>query len=254
MKKFKAIFAVVLAAMCVCMFAGCDKSESINEPTESTEHIEVTGEAENKDFDLKSLHSFDLKNGNEFAGAWKITAGTGSKLDNFVYIFDGKSSANLVVGTTGYCGKYALDKTEKTFTCQLMFGINGQYTYEKNSDDEIVLTNIESKETTTLSRIASFDMVPIPMQNAKIDNAILGAWKSENGEYYYFDKSGIMYQNQYGTMFTYYKYSAKDGTITAVSNMGEAEDQTETFEYTVTDEELIIDGYEYIKTSTDDLI
>lgn len=253
MKKFKAMFAVVLAAMCAAAFAGCDTDKGSSSSVESTEHIEVTETQNNKDFDLVSLHSFDLENGNEFAGAWKITAGAGSKLGDFSYVFDGKSNADLIVGTTGYCGKYALDKDKKTFTCQLMFGINGQYTYEKNGDDEIVLTNTDSKETTTLTRIASLDFVPIPMKDAEIDEALLGAWESEDGECYYFDKSGIMYQNQYGTMFTYCKYSAKDGKITAVSNMGEEEDQTETFEYTVSGDELIIEGYEYSRTSTDNL-
>lgn len=254
MKIFKTIISAMLALLCVCAFAGCDNNKSSSEPTESTEHIEVTTQADENKFDLRSLHSFDLEKGDEFAGAWQITSGAGSKFEDFVYIFNGSGSANLIVGTTGYCGKYGLDKNAKNFTCQLMFGINGQYTYEKNSDDEIVLTNTESKETTTLSRIASFDMIPIPMQDAKIDDALVGAWESESGEYYYFDKNGIMYQNQYGTMFTFYKYSAANGVITAVSNMGEEENQTDTFEYSVTDDELIIDGYEYFKTTTDKLI
>lgn len=254
MKKFKAIFALVLASMCLLAFAGCDNNGSSSEPTESTEHIEVTTQTEKKEFDLRSLHSYDLENGDEFAGVWQITAGAGSKLENFVYIFNGSGSANLIVGTTGYCGNYGLDENAKTFTCQLMFGINGQYTYKKNSDDEIVLTNTDSEETTTLSRIASFDMIPIPMQDAVIDDALVGAWESESGEYYYFDENGIMYQNQYGTMFTFYKYSAENGVITAVSNMGEEDDQTDTFEYSVTDDELIIDGYEYFRTTTDKLI
>lgn len=253
MKKFKAIFAIVISALCVFAFAGCDDNPSSSEPTESTEHIEVTETQNNKEFDIRNLHSFDLENGDEFAGAWQITAGAGAKLGDFVYVFDGKDSANLIAGTTGYCGKYVLDESAHTFTCQLMFGINGVYTYEKNSNDEIVLTNSDSKETTTLTRVASFDVLPIPMEDAEIDNDLLGAWKSESGEYYYFDESGIMYQNQYGTMFTYYKYSAKDGVLTAVSNIGK-EEQNETFEYTVTGEELIIDGYEYTKTSTDELI
>lgn len=254
MKRIKALTAAVLAVMCLFAFAGCDNNKNSDESTSTTEHIEVTGEAENKEFDLRDLHSFDLENGNEFAGAWKITAGAGSKLGDFIYIFDGKSKADLIVGTTGYCGKYSLNESEKTFACQLMFGINGQYTYEKNGDDEIVLTNSQSKETTTLTRVSSFDILPIPMKDADIDDALLGAWESDSGEYYYFDKSGIMYQNQYGTMFTYYKYSAKDGKLTAVSNMGEEEDQTDTFEYSVTEEELIIDGYEYTKVSVLDLI
>lgn len=254
MKIFKTTISAMLALLCVFAFAGCENNKSSSEPTESTEHIEVTTQADKKEFDLRTLHSYDLENGDEFAGAWQITAGAGSKLEDFVYIFSGSGSANLIVGTTGYCGKYGLDKNAKTFTCQLMFGINGQYTYEKHGDNEIVLTNTESKETTTLSRIASFDMIPIPMQDAKIDDALVGAWESESGEYYYFDKSGIMYQNQYGTMYTFYKYSAENGVITAVSNMGEEEDQTDTLEYSVTDDELVIDGYEYFKTTTDKLI
>lgn len=254
MKKFKAIFAFVLASMCLLAFSGCDDKESPGKTAETTEHIEITEAQNNGEFNIKDLHSFDLENGDEFSGAWQITAGAGSKLGNFVYMFDGKGSANLIVGTTGYCSEYSLDENAKTFTCQLMFGINGSYTYKKSSDDEIVLTNNNSKETTTLSRLASFDIIPIPEQDAVIDDKLIGVWKSDSGEFYYFDNGGIMYQNQYGTMYTFYKYSAKDGIITAVSNMGEEEDQTDTLKYSISDDILTIDGYEYTKASTDELI
>ncbi len=226
------ILSIFFAAAAVFAVAGCDTASD--------------------EFTISSLHSYDIENGDVFAGAWQITDGTGSQLSHMVYLFSGDGSAVLIIGTTGYCETYTLDTDNSEFTCQLMFGINGNYTY-KADGESIVLTNIDSGETTTITRLASFDMIPLPDSDASIDDELVGAWMSEDGEYFYFDESGIMYQNQYGAVYTYFSYSAKDGKITAVYNAGSG-DITDEYEYSVSGDTLTFDGYEYERTTTDNLL
>lgn len=253
--KFVRLCSLSLTAVAaLCMFSGCNENSSDIEETTSVEATQSSSEVslEESIMDAAKLHSFDLENGDDFAGAWKITAGEGSKLDSFTYVFDGHGKADLVAGTTGYYGTYAIDEDKKEFTSQLMFGINGIYTYEVSDESTIVLTNKDNNKTTTLTQVDSFDMIPVPDGNGKIDEAILGAWKSENGNYYFFDKSGIMYENSFSMIFTYYTYSAEDNMIHAVSNMVEGEEKTD-FEYSVDGDKLTIDGYDYTKIPASEL-
>lgn len=255
-RMFINICSIVLtAAAALCMLSGCDNNSSsdVEATTAAPTQAESTAKAEESIKDVTKLHSFDTVNGDELAGAWSITDGEGSDLDSFVYIFNGSGKANLVTGTAGYLSTYTIDEKKKEFASQLMFGINGSYTYEIVDNSTVVLTNSDSRKTTTLTRIDSFDMVPVPDGKSKIDEDILGAWKSENGNYYYFDKNGIMYENSFFMMFTYYTYSAENGVIHAVSNMGSGEEKTD-FEYSLKDGKLTIDGYEYTKISISELV
>jgi hypothetical protein len=243
------ILAISLAAVAVCAFVGCDQGSSSSD-TSSNDTAQTTAQTStDESFNIKNLHSYDIENGDEFAGVWTITDGTGSQLESFSYLFDGSGTANLITGTSGYCGTYEISDGE--FTCQLMFGINGTYTYTA-TDSTITLTNTETEETTTISRVASFDIIPQPIENFSIDNDLLGAWESTTGEFYYFDENGVMYQNQYQTMYTYYAYSASDGKLSCVSYIGEEKNE-DSYDYTVNGDTLTIDSFEYTKISTDDL-
>lgn len=259
MKKFTiSLLSIILAALSACAFSGCD-SESSSQPqpettvetTEAEATEPQTTEALPEEFVLSQLHSYDMENGDAFAGVWQITDGVGSDYSSMVYLFDGFGNSTLIMGTTGYCGPYENDTAKNTFTCKLMFGINGTYSY-KADGDAIVLTNTESGDTTTITRLVSYDFIPLPDADASIDDALVGAWMADDGECFYFDDSGIMYQNQYGAMFIYYSYSANDGKITAVYDMGSG-DETEEFEYSVKDDVLTLDGYEYSRTTADEL-
>lgn len=255
----KKIISIILVCGMILSFAGCgDNSENSEATTaETTSSVEeTTQQTDDNKADLQSLHSFDAENGNAFAGAWTITDGEGSQYESFVYVFDGNKSASIVIDTMGYIGEYSMttsEKGEEILSSQLMFGINGNYTY-KISDDKntINLTNTETEAVTTLQRVVSFDCIPIPDKNAKIDSKLLGAWKSEDGEYYYFDESGIMYNNQYGTIFTYFTYSAENSVITATYKMGD--ETTDTYEYSVQGNTLTLNGYTYNKIPAGELI
>ncbi len=266
MKKniFK-VSLIIAAAVLLFSFEGCDSekpsSDSSSQTAAQTETSanQASSSVSEKETDIKALHYFDPQSSDPFSGAWRITEGEGSKLEDFVFLFDGHGEASIVIDTMGYCGKYSLDNsTDKngnkisTFTTQLMFGLNGTYTYEfSNENSMAVLTNTENQTTSTLERLASFDFIPIPDPEPEIDESILGAWYSDDGEYFYFDKNGIMYQNQYGTMFTYFKYSAKDNVITATYTM--QKEITDTYNYSVDGDTLKLNDYEYKRIPASEL-
>ena len=253
----KKILSFILTCGIILSFTGCGENTENSEIIETTSLVdENTVKVNDIKADLNSLQTYDLENGNEFAGAWKITDGEGSQYESFVYLFDGEKYASIVIDTMGYIGKYTIstdDEGKEIFSAQLMFGINGNYTFEISEDkNTIILTNEETQAETTLERIASFNCIPIPDENAKIDTNLLGAWKSDDGEYYYFDESGIMYQNQYGSIFTYFTYSAENSVITATYSMGEEE--TDTYEYSIQGNTLTLNGYTYKKIPASELI
>jgi hypothetical protein len=242
----KATSIILLSAIAVISFAGCGKEESSSssEITESTVSETNANDTLKIETDIAALHSYDDENGNAFAGAWRIDSGVGEDLNSFMYLFDGDGKADLIIDNVGYCGEYAL--TSSSFVCQLMVGINGTYTY-KIGDNQIILTNIETSEQTTLVKIDDFNMLPNPIENPIIDEELLGAWKSEDGEFYYFDKQGIMYHNQFGTIYNYGTYSAKDGVLNSTYKM--YDDVDEDSEYSIEGDTLKIGEYEYTKIS-----
>lgn len=246
MKTLIKLLCLSLLVSAIAVFAGC--SEDKNELVASTVAIEETTDDSkmniNDQADLSKLHAINYENGDEFAGAWKITEGEGTKYKSFVYVFDGNKKAYLVIGTTGYYEKYGLETTAddkgnaiKTMTVQLMFGLNGVYTYEFSDDkNTVTLTNTEDKSVTKMQKSASFSYVPIPDPEPVIDEALLGAWTDDNGEYYYFDKSGIMYNSINDLNFTFAKYSAKDGKVTSTFTTNKEE--TVTTDYKVNGDKL----------------
>lgn len=260
------ILSVLLVAAAAAAFSGCNDNNTSSSQISTTASVTAAVTAKSEDTtaasngtddikaDLKSLHSYDMENGDEFAGAWQIVDGEGSGLENFVYLFDGNGKASMIIDTVGYMGKYEVKKSDgkTTFITQLIFGLNGEYSCEFSDDNsKVKLTNNENKTTTTIQRLASFDCIPIPEKNPKIDKDLLGAWKSENGEYYYFDESGIMYCNQFNTMFIYATYSAENSVITSTYMMeGETVDE---YDYSVDGDTLKLDEYEYKRIPASEL-
>ncbi len=254
MKKFfiKALSAsFALIFIIICVGCGNEKNNDTSSQIETTSATTPTEAA--KEFDIKNLHSYDADSTDPFSGAWHITDGEGKNFDSFVYLFDGSDRATLIIDNMGYLGKYSYQPEKGLFTSQLMFGINGTYTYKFSDDNtKIELTNTEDKTTTNMEKIPNFNCIPTPDDNPKIDENLLGAWMSDNGEYFYFDEDGIMYQNQFNTMFTFSKYSVKDGQISSTYKMEEA--ITDTYKYSVENDTLTLDNYTYKKIPVDELI
>ncbi len=240
MKKSSRLIAAILAAGMLASFAGCQNGSSDQTATTEKVTIPVTTSAETtapstsaeelvKTVDLKAL----------------------TPIYDFVYQFDGKNVARLIIGTMGYLQKYQLKPESKSFTTQLMFGINGEYTYEISGDKKtITLKNVKSGETTTLTKQENYSCVP-SAEKGDIDEKLLGAWQDGDGGYLYFDRSGVMYELQKGMSFTFYNYSAGDGVINGVYNMdGE---QKISYKYSVDDATLNYNDYKYTRCSATDI-
>ncbi len=204
--------------------------------------------------DLSKLHQLTSP-GDAFTGYWKITEGTGSNLKNFVFCFDGAKNAYLMVGTMGYIGTYDLSvkNGENVFTTQLVFGLDGDYTYSFFQNNQTVeLTNVSDNTTTTMEKVESFSSIPEAPEDPQIDESILGAWLDDTGAYLYFGKDGIMYSVQKNINYIFYTYSAADGKIKAVSAMTEPIDDE--FTYQLDGETLVFNRYNYKRISTDELV
>lgn len=253
----------MLVLLSLAAFSGCgDDAQSPNASDATT--IAQSTSPDNVKFDPASLHAFDKDSEDPFAGVWQITDGDGAQFKAFRYMFDGDGGAVLFTGNTGYTAKYGTgtDSSGKaTVKAQMMFGINGEYTYEFNeSGDAAVLSDSDSGQSLTIKKVENYSPLPTPDKNPAIDEKILGAWKSEDGEYYYFGDDGIMYQNLYNTMFTYAAYSVKNGEINARYSSGADENEsgsaasTDAYSYTADGDTLTLNGYEYNRIDVSELM
>ena len=258
------LICAALALIAVLSLAACGEKSSSGTgassgASQASAASSVSGSAASSsdiktEADLTKLHQLTSP-GDAFTGYWKITEGTGSELKSFVFCFDGAKKAYLMVGTMGYIGNYDLSvkNGENVFTTQLVFGLDGDYTYSFFQNNQIVeLKNVSDNTTTTMEKIESFSSIPEAPEDPQIDEAILGAWLDDTGAYLYFGKDGIMYSAQKNINFTFYTYSAADGKIKAVSAMTEPiEDE---FTYKLDDNTLVFNRYNYKKISADELV
>ena len=232
MKRFTRILTLSLAALAVFSLAACSDNSSSSESEATTAVTEGTVDEKEKenettpkrDVNLSELHAINY-DGNDFAGAWHITEREeGNTYNSFTYVFDGDSSAYLMMGSMGYISNYELNPDINQIATQMMFGINGKYNYEFSDD----------KNTVTLT------------------NSIVGAWKDDSGGFLYFDDQGILYETQKGLSFTFYNYSAGDGKINTKCFMP---DETKaSVEYSVDGDTLTYNGYKYEKAETSELV
>ena len=261
MKRFTRILTLSLAALAVFSLAACSDNSSSSESEATTAVTEGTVDEKEKenettpkrDVNLSELHAINY-DGNDFAGAWHITEREeGDTYNSFTYVFDGDSSAYLMMGSMGYISNYELNPDINQIATQMMFGINGKYTYEFSDDkNSVTLTDSKTKKKTTLEKYMSFSCIPLPEADAKIDNNIVGAWKDDSGGFLYFDDQGIMYETQKGLSFTFYNYYAGDGKINTKCFM--PDETKSSVDYSVDGDTLTYNGYKYEKAETSELV
>lgn len=252
LKLVCAVLAVTLAFL-LCACSDC-QSEKVSGKTEETSMEQTTVPPSATEVDLTALYSVKSTD-SKFSGYWQITEGTGSQLEHFVFMFDGEGKAYLLVGTVGYIGTYSetTEDGENLFKTNLVFGLDGSYTYTFSDDDKTVeLVNKEDNSTTTMKRLDSFSSVPTPSGNEKIDEALLGAWCDDTGEYLYFDENGIFYDCQKGFSFTFYTYSASNGKISMKYTM--TEEYSDNAEYEINGDVLTYNHIDYKRIATDELV
>lgn len=257
MNKIIKILSAAAIASIVLTFTACgENTSSKSEPTTEIQTTAAQSDAATDtemktETDLSALHKINTESGDDFAGAWKITDGIGAGLKSFTFEFDGNKKAYLIIDNVGYIGNYAFEEKDgqKTFNTQLLFGLDGSYTYEFSDDkNTVILTNIENKSTTTMEKVEIANCIPSPQENPETDEALLGAWQGESGETVYFDKNGIMYDS-FSFQFTFSNYSVQDSTITSTYVM--KEETTDTYTYSVDGDKLKLNGDQYIRISAD---
>lgn len=249
-----AVCAALLPSACSGSQDSAAPESTAAAPTRATLPPNTTMAQLSTETDLSKLHQ--PKNTDDpFAGYWKITEGTGAELNSFVFCFDGSNSAYLLIGTMGYCGVYEVKQkdNQEVFTTQLQFGLNGDYTFAFAEDKRsVVLTSLSNKTTTTLQKLDSFSSIPEPPENPAIDPALLGAWKDDTGEILYFDKNGIFYDSQTFVTYTFYTYSAANGSLQLQYTMKET--TNETAAYTVQGNTLTYNDYAYTRIPAEEVV
>lgn len=265
MKKFFTRMICTVLALCSAFaFTACGKQENA-ESAAATTIAETSAAADTKaatadsagvktEADLSKLHA-PATPGDLFTGYWHITDGAGAQMEHFVFGFDGSKNAYLLMGTMGFIGVYGIHVTDgkNTFSTKLMYGLNGDYTYEFSKDKKTaVLTNIANNQTTTIEKLDSFTSIPKPMENFEIDEKLLGPWADDKGEYLYFGRDGIMYSCQKNIAFTFFSYTAANGKIHAIYSMNEDTEENDT--YSFKGDKLVFNNYEYDRISADRLL
>ena len=260
MKRLMRILTLSLACAAAVSLAACSNGESSSSEVQTTAaetdatHDEAASDTKTaRDVNLTDLHAINY-DGNEFAGAWHITErDEGETYRSFTYVFDGDSTCYLMMGSMGYISNYELNTDINQMATQMVFGINGKYTYEFSDDNNtLTLTDADTKKQTKLEKYMSFSCIPLPEADAKIDSELVGAWKDDSGGFLYFDDQGIMYETQKGLSFTFYNYSAEDGKINTKCFMP---DETKaSVEYSVDGDTLTYNGYKYEKAETSELV
>lgn len=266
MKKIIALLlAAVLCASVLCSCGEDNNNESSGKAAETTvgkdENNSSTSDEADADVDLAKLHGVSDAPENDFGGAWKITDGEGKQYKSFVYMFDGTTKSVLMTGTVGQIAVYGVEdetddngKTETYFKSNMMFGINGKYTF-KFSDDKktVVLTNAEDKSKTTLEKLSDYEYIPKPEDKPAVDDKLSGAWKGDDGEMLYFDKSGIMYEVMPGMNFYFATYTADGKKVSWSYSYTSKKLKEEKADYSINGDSLTFNKVTYQRISASEL-
>lgn len=271
MKKLITVFLAAAIAACSCAaLASCSdnkeekKTETTAEATvnKEEEDMATSDEAMDLEADLMMLHGVSENPQNDFTGSWQIVDGEGNQYKSFVYMFDGTDRSILMTGSVGQIGKYSVEdktddsgKTQTVFASNMMFGINGEYTFKFSGDKQkVVLTSLSDKKTTTLQRLAAYEYIPIPSEKPVIDKNLLGAWQNEDGEMMYFNNSGIMYEVMPGFNFYYATYNADGKTLSWEYSYTSSKDKKESESYSISGNTLTLGENKYERTSASNLV
>lgn len=232
------IMAIAFVLCFLFIFAGCS---------------EDTSKEQNSTSNTEEATSSQTQNDNSLIGTWQFVNEDGENHTLISYVFQDETTAVLAMGNVAYCSELKLEKNadgKDTLTAQLYYNINGTYVYEISNDGKTMnLTEegVENGEKFVMKRVEDYKFMPDPPKNSKVDEKLIGTWKDKEntGITYTFNDNGTMENNSYDVMITYAQFSASDGKINYLYNLGtEVED---TYEYSFDGDVLIIDNAEFVK-------
>lgn len=219
------------------MLCSCNNNPATKETTAPTETTSIkTGKYMDSTKILTDYANSSVKGKNPIYGTWIIE---GYSIPCFIFRNDGL--AEMAMGSEGDFTKFTLDTANKKLSASFILGINGSYNY-KLSDDEKLLILTNESSTVTLEKQKDYNFIPKAPKNPKVDNTILGWWKSDDGQMYYFGGDGLMYSNQI-SLETYYTYKINGNKIKATYNYGD--DVTVELKYSYSKGVLKINGNKY---------
>ena len=250
MKKFICVSLVLLTAASSLFISGCEedtKSKTTSSTVKKSSAVStVPTKSGSKDKsapsskDLKEYLNSFTKGKNPIYGTWKIK---GEKYLHYVFRNDGY--AQTALGTEANFTSLSIDEDKKELTVSFIRGMNGTYSY-KVSDNGKTLTLNSDKDKFTLTKQNSYSIVPKAPKKAKTDKKILGWWKDEGDNKYFFGRDGVMYSNNI-SMETGYTYNAEKGKIKAIYDYAGKIDID--FNYKYKNGSLYLDGTKFIKYS-----
>ncbi len=242
MKKILAVSAALAIILSSLFLNGCEdkkQTKATTAATKATTSSTTKTNQKNTSKELKNYLDSFTEGDNPVYGTWKIEG-----VKALSYIFRNDGYAQLVMGTEADFTKLVLDSSKKTLGVAFVLGLNGTYNYTFSKGNK-VLTLKSDKDSFTLTRQKDYNLIPPAPKNPKIDKNILGWWKSQGGQTYFFGSDGIMYSNNI-TMETCYTYNAVKGKIKAVYDY--AGKVKINLDYKLKKDSLYIDNVEYRKS------
>ncbi len=242
MKKIIAVSAALAIILSSLFLNGCEdkkQTKATTAATKATTSSTTKTNQKNTSKELKNYLDSFTEGDNPVYGTWKIEG-----VKALSYIFRNDGYAQLVMGTEADFTKLVLDSSKKTLGVAFVLGLNGTYNYTFSKGNK-VLTLKSDKDSFTLTRQKDYNLIPPAPKNPKIDSDILGWWKSQGGQTYFFGSDGIMYSNNI-TMETCYTYDAVKGKIKAVYDY--AGKVKINLDYKLKKDSLYIDNVEYRKS------
>lgn len=234
MKKFVSIF--LIAAALALVFAGC--SDKKPAPTSAATTAPTTAAAEESSGELNAYLKSFVKGDSPIYGTWQIEG-----VDYLSFIFRNDELAEMVMDNEGDFTKLRLDEKNKTLGVSFALGLNGVYSYELSDNNSTLNLTLDDTKI-TLKKQKDYSIAPKAPKKAQVDPDLLGWWKSEEKQIYYFGGDGVMYSNNI-SMETAYTYSAASGKINAVYNYGG--EVKKDFKYNIKSGKLIMDNQTFKK-------
>ena len=240
MSKKIVLFLLVSILAFGTVMTGCTK-KSENKSKAETSATEPSGDLSSDGKKVLTRYFDSMTKGkNPLFGTWQING-----MDFIDFTLRNNDTASMSMGTEAYFSAFSFDKKAKTLELKFPGFLQGKYNYVLSKDNKkltLDLVDNQSDQGIILEKKSSGEFIPDAPKSPVVDDNLLGWWKGDNGQIYYFSNDGIMYSNNI-SMETCYTYNAADCKIQATYNM-DGETKID-IEYSYADGVLTLDDNDY---------